>query len=367
MTLARIITHSDLCARELAFHLLGRGYAVEIVSPDSIPDNFADLELRVDADSGDQLVASLAAYEGQRSSAIDFVARVKVPMDEGVFRPVVGETTRVLSNPVLSDVIPIVSYRTVGDREASADSPDPTSWPVSLLAEDALDPEARSDLSLDLCSETAAHLPPAGEVLPSSTSDMPQLEPLPEQPGSSAVIPIEITDEPLSYFARQTSLIAMPFAGPAVVLPTWEQQTPDRPIEWKSIAPAALTLTAVVLLSLFLAFGVRASAKPSTASSTPTRTAAASANAPSPVSEKVATSEKPRAGLQVASRPKLSSTRVADVIAPDTVTYLDGRYKPASKAKPLHAKPSSNRSSRANAAPDTTIYFSSATSPQPAK
>jgi hypothetical protein len=54
MTLARIITHSNLCARELAFHLLGRGYAVEIVSPDSIPDNFADLELRVDADSGDQ-------------------------------------------------------------------------------------------------------------------------------------------------------------------------------------------------------------------------------------------------------------------------------------------------------------------------
>ena len=49
MALARIITRSNAWSRELEFDLLARGYAVEIVSPDKIPDNIADLELRVDA------------------------------------------------------------------------------------------------------------------------------------------------------------------------------------------------------------------------------------------------------------------------------------------------------------------------------
>ncbi len=49
MALARIITRSNARSRELALDLLARGYAVEIISPDKIPDNIADLELRVDA------------------------------------------------------------------------------------------------------------------------------------------------------------------------------------------------------------------------------------------------------------------------------------------------------------------------------
>ena len=48
MALARIITRSHTCSRELALDLLARGYAVEIVSPDEIPENLADLELRVE-------------------------------------------------------------------------------------------------------------------------------------------------------------------------------------------------------------------------------------------------------------------------------------------------------------------------------
>lgn len=59
MGLARIITRSDAYSRELTLDLLARGYAVEIVSPDKIPDNIADLELRVDAGPGDQLIASV--------------------------------------------------------------------------------------------------------------------------------------------------------------------------------------------------------------------------------------------------------------------------------------------------------------------
>ncbi len=363
MTLARIITHSDLCARELAFHLLGRGYAVEIVSPDSIPDNFADLELRVDAASGDQLAASLAAYEGQRVSTLEFVGRVKVPKDRVPLAPAMGgDAPGVLGDPVVIEVAP-----TVDDTEGSVDSPNWAYQPVSLLAEDALEPEARPDLGPDLRDEELADVPSTEEALGSSTPDTPQLESLPANVELSAAIPVERTVEPLSYFARQTSSIAMPFAGPAVVLPTWAQQTIDLPFDWKSIAPAALTLSAVVLLSLFLAFGVRASAKPSVGSSAPPRTAVVSANASSPVSEKVATTGKPGADLRIASRSNLARRHVADLVAPDTVTYLDGRYEPAARAKPARAKASSIRRAKGDVAADTTTYFSSATSPQPAK
>src|ERR1035441_5302962 len=59
MALARIITRSHAFSQELAFDLLARGYAVEIVSPDKRPDNMGDLELRVAAGPGDQLIASV--------------------------------------------------------------------------------------------------------------------------------------------------------------------------------------------------------------------------------------------------------------------------------------------------------------------
>src|SRR5258706_85490 len=75
MALARIITRSNPCSRQLALDLLGRGYAVEIVSPDSIPDNLADLELRVEEDPGNQLVASVEAHNGGRSTALPTTAR----------------------------------------------------------------------------------------------------------------------------------------------------------------------------------------------------------------------------------------------------------------------------------------------------
>lgn len=365
MTLARIITHSDLCARELAFHLLGRGYAVEIVSPDSIPDNFADLELRVDADSGDQLVASLAAYEGQRVSVLDFVHRVKTPTDEIVLGPpVVGNAPRVLGGPVVITLPP-----TIDDTEASTDSPNWISE-SSLRAEDALlaDPYPYPEICPELRSEEAAHLPETEQTFPLSTSDTPELASLPANLELSEASPSERAVEPLSYFARQTSSIALPFAGPAVVLPTWEQQTLDSPIEWKSIAPAALTLTAVIICSLFLAFGVRASGKPSVGSSASARNTPSAPNASSRVFEKVTTIAKPAATTHVASPPNISSRPAADVIAPDTVTYLDRRYKPASKPNPRHARASSTRRPRGGyVAADTTTYLNRATPPQSAK
>ena len=87
MALARIITRSRPCSRQLAFDLLARGYAVEIVSPDSIPDNLADLELRVEEDPGNQLVASVEAHNGERSASLEFVHYLKAPMVDFIRRP----------------------------------------------------------------------------------------------------------------------------------------------------------------------------------------------------------------------------------------------------------------------------------------
>lgn len=87
MALARIISRSPQCSRELALDLLTRGYAVEIVSPDAIPDNFADLELRVEADASNLLTANVAARAGEHSASLDFVHHLKSPMVDFVRRP----------------------------------------------------------------------------------------------------------------------------------------------------------------------------------------------------------------------------------------------------------------------------------------
>jgi negative regulator of sigma E activity len=87
MALARIISRSPQCSRELALDLLGRGYAVEIVSPDAIPDNFADLELRVEADASNILTANVAVHDGEHSASLDFVHHLKAPLVDFVRRP----------------------------------------------------------------------------------------------------------------------------------------------------------------------------------------------------------------------------------------------------------------------------------------
>jgi hypothetical protein len=87
MALARIISRSHQCSRELALDLLARGYAVEIVSPDAIPDNLADLELRVEADVANELTASVTAHGGAHAASLDFLHHLKAPMGDFVRRP----------------------------------------------------------------------------------------------------------------------------------------------------------------------------------------------------------------------------------------------------------------------------------------
>lgn len=87
MALARIITRSQACSRELALDLLSRGYAVEIVSPDAVPDNIADLELRVEEDPGNQLAATVEVHNDGRTASLEFLHYLKAPMPEFVRRP----------------------------------------------------------------------------------------------------------------------------------------------------------------------------------------------------------------------------------------------------------------------------------------
>ena len=79
MALARIITHSQVCSRELALNFLTRGYAVEVVSPESVPVDKADLELRVDIGPGDQLIAKVQAHDGELAASLEFVRDLKAP------------------------------------------------------------------------------------------------------------------------------------------------------------------------------------------------------------------------------------------------------------------------------------------------
>jgi hypothetical protein len=87
MALARIISRSRQCSRELALDLLERGYAVEIVSPDAIPDNLADLELRVESGSDDRLTATVEAHNGSHSASLEFIHHLKKPVVDFKRRP----------------------------------------------------------------------------------------------------------------------------------------------------------------------------------------------------------------------------------------------------------------------------------------
>src|ERR1700687_4747461 len=143
MALARIITRSHLCSRELALDLIARGYAVEIVSPDSIPDNLADLELRVEEDPGNQLVASVEAHNGERSASLEFVHYLKAPMPDFIRRAPPEPHKKVVHFPEQPVVLSV--ERSAEEVELPADAPPQVSTSVSqtakILDDSKLDPE----------------------------------------------------------------------------------------------------------------------------------------------------------------------------------------------------------------------------------
>ena len=391
MALARIITRSHACSRELALDLLARGYAVEIVSPDAIPDNIADLELRVEAAPGDQLIASVEARDGERSASLEFVHHLKSPMGDFIRRPPEPrESVDFSEEPVRFNAKPIIE--TV---ELPAQFPQPT-------------PKA---------------VPPAAAILRHPGFD-PKTSPRlisPPQPLPS--LPVKAP----SHFAAEASTVATPtIAGPTTAPSTmgrswtirlkWTPLLSGRSVAWHW--RAALSFAAVVLVAMVLGFGIRQTGNasaPSSGAEPVEKIVAASADvgswsaadprknsaqlpasAASPPAIKPAMKSDgnsdhapkesriaPTADASIAgatpSKAPTASARAAvsrrhgdDLIAPDTVTYLDHRASNQAVPNPEPAKPFARRhpSSRKHSgvtAANSVTYLNNKPAPKPAK
>ena len=244
MALARIITRSRPCSRQLAFDLLARGYAVEIVSPDSIPDNLADLELRVEEDPGNQLVASVEARNGERSASLEFVHYLKAPMPDFIRRPP-PEPHKVVHFPEQPVVLSV--ERSAEEVELPADAPPQVSTAVSqtakILDDSKLDPE--------LSPEEGAGLILQPDPLLSLPVD---------PPGHDAV---EVSTMARPMIAMQI-IAKLAIAKLAIARTVREWKWRDLPAGW-SFWRIALAVLSAVLLALVLGFGMRRTGRASAA------------------------------------------------------------------------------------------------------
>ena len=245
MALARIITRSRPCSRQLAFDLLARGYAVEIVSPDSIPDNLADLELRVEEDPGNQLVASVEAHNGERTASLEFVHYLKAPMPDFIRRP------------------PPEPHKEVH-------FPEP---PVSFNAEQS---DEDVELPADAPQQVSTAVSPTAKILDDSKLD-PELDPKPDSvegarlilqpdpPGHDAV-EVAATARPMiaKQMIAKLTIAKLTIAKLAIARTVREWEWSDLPAGW-SFWRIALTVLSAVLLALVLGFGMRRTGRASAA------------------------------------------------------------------------------------------------------
>ncbi len=376
MALARIITRSHACARELALDLLARGYTVEIVSPDKIPDNLADLELRVDAGPGDQLVATVETHNGERSASIDFVHHLKSPMTDFVRRP---------TEPVEIFRIP----------------EEPVEEPVSLDAEPIPEDLELPAAPLFASVSEAPEVPVLPESIPESIDDTVSLlreAAQPERFESAAVEP-----------ATFESIASAPTPDAPTVGPRPETHR-ARPAGW--FWQPALTFAGAVMLALILGLLVRRTGKAAaliSGTSSPAKVLIASAETNSlsvpnavdntvknpdetslkgvdPQQPSVATieppvSKRPAAKARAVKAPATKDvtnpkTRVPhkhgdELVAHDTVTYLDPHFKPAPKSnstKHVATKhPTRGKHSGGVIAANSVTYLNNTPAQKPAK
>ena len=254
MALARIITRSQSCSRQLALDLIARGYAVEIVSPDSIPDNLADLELRVEEDPGNQLVASVEAHNhnGERTASLEFVHYLKAPMPDFIRRsPREPHEALHFPEPPVSFNAEKSAEDSAEDVELGADAPQVAPETVSPAPEIRRDWKLDPELTPKPDSEEGAPLLLSPDPLPSPPAD-------PPNPSASAS----------SIIARPT--IARPVARPAAASPVTIAPTTALPRDVRTPWPqpfdqssgpfrnVALILASMVLMiALGLGFSVR--------------------------------------------------------------------------------------------------------------
>jgi len=221
--------------------LLARGYAVEIISPDSIPNDIADLELRVDTVLGNQLVASVEAHNGERTASLEFLHQLKAPMADFIRRPPVPlESAHSPKEPVSFHAVPNVEA-----VELPAEAPQPAPKAVSQAADALPAPQ------LDREEGARLILPP--EPLPSVP-----LEP----PSSCAVEASTIARPPVAEATLvEPALVETTLVEATTVQSREKPHPPDRRAGW--FWRTALAFASVVLLALVLGFGMRRTGKAS--------------------------------------------------------------------------------------------------------
>jgi hypothetical protein len=285
MALARIITRSEECARELSQDLLARGYAVEVVSPDEIPGHTADLELRVETGDGKKLTANVKVQHGEHSASLDFVHHLKPTVAE-VSRPEWQQALKVQStNP--SAPFTIAAH-------AKEESKLPANAPALAKTPDRIAPQVVAEIPLRpvLDTEVASKTTPHPRIHRSEgwlwRASL----------GFAAMVLLALiagfgmNGRPLVSHAGETGAIA----GTAPI---------------QVMAPSANASESTALNPL---------AKPSV-NSDPNRIEAAEQKT-GPATRSVAS--------------EATGKSVHDLVARDTVTYLDERYKPAPKTQPTN-------------------------------
>jgi hypothetical protein len=313
MALARIITRSHACSRELALDLLARGYAVEIVSPDRIPDNLADLELRVDADPGNQLIANVKAHSGERSASIDFVHHLKAPMADFIRKP---------PQSAVEERFKVKAEATTG-AEVFVEAPKPVSKAAPI---GALSPDRGSNV-VERGNSVLSR-----DKLPSALATAP------------------------NHSAKGPSIIHAPSMAPLKIA-RLKQHRRSRSVA--SLWRAAITLATIVLLAVSLWFGMRHGGKASAkiSRSGPARKiatesskalAADSPRDPAHSSPAVSDLKSKSAGTAnpASNNFRLSSVRVkkssksadSNYVARDTVVYFDKRVAEEAAARTRQAK-----------------------------
>ena len=260
MALARIITQSQACSRELALDLLARGYAVEIVSPDSIPNDIADLELRVDTIPGNQLIATVEAHNGERTASLEFLHQLKAPIPDFIRRPPQPRASpHPPQEPVRFNTLPGIEA-----AELPAEAPQLAPKAVSPVAGVlfAPQPDREEDARPILPPEPLPSIPvepPAFFAEEASTIARPTLvEPTLVEPTTvepTTVEPTLVEAMTVEAMTVEPTLVEATLVEAMTVEQKGEAQPPDRPAEW--IWRAALAFAGVVLLALVLAFGMR--------------------------------------------------------------------------------------------------------------
>jgi hypothetical protein len=327
MALARIITRSQTCSRELSLVLIERGYTVEIVSPDKVPTNIADLELRVDDGPGNQLLATVEAHGGDRTASLKFVHHLKAPMVDPVLR--------------LAELDEAVE-------------------PVGLNTQSGIE---FSELPAETSKLIPRPLSPALRLLPNRTVDLKV-----DLKGGAAAIRSQVLS--LSLVKPQTDLAV---EGAAVSAPTRPRITKAEPTivlamsatqrrERTDAGPrrAVLAFAALVVLAVILGFSVRgtlnsavevSAAPPSQRVAASTGVDSATAVGTQKMGDRLQISAIPwtlpaerdnsgyppkdapvaNARISLSSRAAVSPRRGDDVVAPNTIIYFDKRYEPAPK------------------------------------